>query len=116
MRSSWSTTSMRTGRSSDNRRMRVVWRWALAPNPSIPRMTVAPAIPRSRRNVDDRLVERLAVVVVGLADVDPDQQRLSLDAHQIARPMARPASDRHEPETTDPPRLAIGRRRMSRSR
>ena len=54
-----------------------------------------PALAEER---DDRLVERLAVVVVGLADVDPDEQRRALDAHQIARPMARPGRDRDEPD------------------
>jgi hypothetical protein len=48
MRSSWSTTSIRTGRSSDSRSRRVVCRCAFAPKPSMPRRTVAPARPRWR--------------------------------------------------------------------
>ena len=56
---------------------------------------------------DDRLVERLAIVVVRLADVDPDEQRRTLDAQQTARPIARPAATATRPMTMDPARLAI---------
>src|SRR5581483_11033377 len=43
-----STISITTGRSSERRRIRDVWRCESAPNPSIPRSTVAPASPSWR--------------------------------------------------------------------
>src|SRR6185503_7423269 len=43
-----STISIKTGRSSESRRMREVCRRESAPNPSMPRSTVAPASPSRR--------------------------------------------------------------------
>ena len=56
---------------------------------------------------DDGLVERLAVAMVGLADVDADEERRPFDAHQIARPMMSPAATATRPRSIEPPRLAM---------
>ena len=56
---------------------------------------------------DDGLVERFAIAMVGLADVDPNEERRSFDAHQTARPTARPAATATSPMTIEPARLAI---------
>ena len=47
MRSGSSTISMTIGRSSDRRRIFALWMRLCAPNPSMPRRTVAPARPFS---------------------------------------------------------------------
>ena len=53
------------------------------------------------------IVAAVGVAVVRLTDVDADEERGAVDAHQTARPMASPAATATSPTTTDPPRLAI---------
>ncbi len=55
---------------------------------------------------DDRLVERLAVPMVALAEIEADQQASSVELHQIALPRETPATTATTPTTIEPMRLA----------
>ena len=57
------------------------------------------------QQLDDRLVERLRAVLVGLADEDPQQLALALDLHMVL-PTARPANAATRPSVIIPKTLA----------
>ena len=64
---------------------------------------------RCAQALDDRVVQRLTVPLVGLTDVDAHQQRLPFDPHQMALPMSSPAKIAARPRPTDPTRFATAR-------
>src|ERR1043165_3609712 len=57
------------------------------------------------QQLEDRLIERLAVPLVALAQVDAHQQTGSFELHEIALPSARPPTTAIKPSATEPPRF-----------
>ena len=74
----------------------------------MPRSTVAPAMPSPRpQRLDDRLVERLATVLVGLADEDLKELPLALKLHSVL-PSASPTKAANIPSATIPTEFTTG--------
>ena len=73
-----------TGRSSERRRIRVVWMWLEAPKPSMPRTTVAPASPACVRPFHDLGVQRPMVVLVSFPDVDREAFPGTFELHRAS--------------------------------
>src|SRR6266550_7103533 len=78
-----STISITTGRSSDSRRMRAVKERIRAEALDASEYR-GPREALLANALDDRLVERLAVPAVGLAEEDPQKLPFALDLHQSA--------------------------------
>ncbi len=96
------------GRSSDRRKSRDVWRWLLAPKPSMALMTVAPARPSARQPLDYGLIEGSAVPSVRLADKDAQQRPLAGQSHR-ADPTVVPNHTANKPAATEAITLATAR-------